>query len=404
MAMATAPYADCELYFPKHPENALDVSADGRGVVWFEVGSLQQTMVLDCKDSSGTKLPEQNVDRRAVFDSIKQSSPATAEALALPIPGTVRPALANPSSASVGDLLRGGFPIRPDATSDPDTYSRWLATVSTPAVQVKTHPRPSRIPAAGTNEPSPTWSGIVLDQPGVVYDVAFASWVQPSIIHLIDSTNAGFQDASFWIGLDGFSATGVITSNDVHQAGTFAEMDITSFDPPYCNVYRCYAATYWAFVERFPDPTWPTNQHLAGFTVRAGDLISAQVYIGDFSQNPDPNGGFLWYQVNNLTLNTVTAGCWGPAGCFRISFTNPPFNGVEAEGVIEMGGNPVPELPDYSSMQMTNFGAMTTSYVRHGFNGDSFLRVKMTGNAGDLSVAQEVAGTNNINFSWKGFQ
>jgi peptidase A4-like protein len=97
---------------------------------------------------------------------------------------------------------------------------------------------------------SSNWSGYA------AYNATFtdvkASWIQPAA-NCSSTTTA--QYASFWVGLDGYK------SSSVEQLGT--DSDCAGRNTP----------AYYAWWEMYPNPS---NQ-ISGFTVRAGDSISAEV-------------------------------------------------------------------------------------------------------------------------------
>jgi hypothetical protein len=251
------------------------------------------------------------------------------------------------------------------------------------------------------------WSGIALDNPGTAYDVAFGSWAVPTAWgNGVDIDNVGDQHLYTWPGLDG----GVV-NEDIAQTGTDSALLVNGYNPPSCMYSRCYAAAYRAWAQWFPDG----NITIPTFGVAAGDQVSAQVYIGDSDGNLAVNGCCMWFQINNLTQHTLGAGCEGSGSqCVAPFFseTNHHFVGDTAEWIIERTNSIGPNiLPKYGTLSMTNVGAFTVNYTRHGFGSDPFLNITMVNvqNPNDptyhaLSQVAPVDGTNNLTFTWDAYK
>jgi hypothetical protein len=185
MAMLTAPNANCALHFGD-PKNKLELGADPRGIVRFEVGVIPSQgpiwPILDCRNEAGQSLGRQIADDTAIIQEGDDASPATRAAAASSAGGTLRPPLqGDPLAPTQGELFRQGYPFRPDPVLDPDGYASWLWIVSEPYTRVPLRGFPSGIPAGpSTSADSLVWSGIALDNPGTAYDVAFGSWAVPT--------------------------------------------------------------------------------------------------------------------------------------------------------------------------------------------------------------------------------
>jgi Peptidase A4 family len=114
------------------------------------------------------------------------------------------------------------------------------------SVPVVEHPPPALLL---THSYSLNWSGYASYGGSAQFTDVKGSWVQPTATCSKKSTYA-----SFWVGLDGYN------SGTVEQIGTDA--DCASGKP-----------TYYAWYEMYPAP----SVNLAGYPVRPGDLLSAEV-------------------------------------------------------------------------------------------------------------------------------
>jgi len=127
------------------------------------------------------------------------------------------------------------------------------------------------VPDTPTYWNSPTWSGwIDIANKNVELRYVTANFTVPTV-----HCGASGEEALFFVGLDGWSATGipVPVNKTVEQAGVFVKCDISTPSG--------IMPSYHAWYEMYPDPS-----HTGG-AVSAGDTIAVSVYhnsaTGDYS-------------------------------------------------------------------------------------------------------------------------
>jgi hypothetical protein len=146
----------------------------------------------------------------------------------------------------------------------------------------------------GSQVTSSNWSGYaVTGAKDSVTDVK-GSWRVPSV----DCSTTPNADASFWVGIDGYS------SHTVEQIGTDSD----------CVNGK---ATYYAWYEFYPHFSYTINSP----TIEPNDIISAEVKY-------DSNGKF----TVSITVNPATA---NKGDSFSVSTKVPSANRSSAEWIIE---------------------------------------------------------------------
>jgi hypothetical protein len=188
----------------------------------------------------------------------------------------------DPTTASPADLLKHGFPARPDHPEHLERYKRIFAVMKDrfryiePAFRVNPRRRhgtaaarkflgtPGPVkPAVGTgNEISSIWSGSVVFPPtGQSFRWIVSEWTVPNVSAPADGDT--YYCAS-WIGIDGDSS---VTSLDLCQAGI--NSDVTRNGG---NITRdCYAWCEW-----FPGP----EIAITNFPVTFGDTMAITLCTG----------------------------------------------------------------------------------------------------------------------------
>jgi hypothetical protein len=349
LTIQTTPKAVCILGHATEKGLHLQFDADDRGVVRIHVaartGAQPIAVRLDCKGEDGHATSYPIELRTGTFGTLPNALPKEQERLGVPASKEkLRPPLqGNELELSRKDLLSRGYPPRPDPTTAPSLYARWLRIVSRPLtiVDPRTVPHPEL--SFGQNSPldsqrldSPTlpfgplsalsqvffnsasknWSGAVISAPGGQLFLAAADWSVPGVSPVGAPPNAV---AGEWVGLDGY----VPGSADIQQSGSAS------------NSYNIsgYAFTnYYMWIESWPSP--PAS--VPNFAVSAGDEVWVFVSLAD--QN-----GQTWFSdgsFGNLTAadNTVwfllINGTQNESAIIKIP-TPSAFVGTSAEFIME---------------------------------------------------------------------
>jgi Peptidase A4 family len=292
IAITTKPYAECRMR-PMAPsesrEEGLLLYADDEGVVRF--GALPELVadramrpVIDCKGDDGSS-SAYTVDLQASIEVITPRPPSPSSTR------TVLPALTGDLLALTEDeLMKGGYPPRPDPVRSPAQYSLWRSMVSTPATVVPSRGVPiSRkfAPSAGLAF-SEIWSGGILIQPSTVYAEVWGEWVVPDVSNSSKSHLNGNLVSSTWVGIGGWSTPA--GSQDLIQDGTEQDWQYPGF------------STYNAWYEQLPAQavTFPD------LAVGANDTVIALTFASDASGRVSASGGYAGFQMKNVTRNLVS--------------------------------------------------------------------------------------------------
>jgi hypothetical protein len=387
--LAVSPFASCVLHEDASSAAGLKIWADHRGIVRFFAESqsavLSANLVLDCQ-TPGQALTTLIVDPSALasgtaLDSAPQSLP-------------IRPALDahTADTLSQAELVRGGYPPRPGPNQPADALNQWRAMISRPMTILPATGviDPTRVNYPETDVSVPTWSGPTL-MSAFTYGQIQGYWNVPNVLsHGKYIQLNATQYSSMWVGLDGGKLMG--GSTDVAQAGTDQNIYYNSNGSPF-TTYRSWAE--WA-----PDP----ETILPAVTAYPGDSMYASVFIGDSSGNYNTSGGYLWFDVANLTRNYQTFGCIGAASsCSSHPTHGQHFVGDTAEWIIErpyVNGQFNP-FPNYGTAAMTSAEAWVSNdgyYNGHTYGTDAFNNYSIVSSGNTLSRATEGGGI--ISFTW----
>jgi len=242
----------------------------------------------------------------------------------------------DPITASDQELAAYGLPLRPDKTTDLADYRQWTRLarlMSNPDARWYGELKPRKVhgnvaavkPAAseeaaatfGVTVQGPNWSGVVNTVPGIKWNskTSFSyvkgefnvPWPQQAFNNSGGNICDGDTDqAAFWVGLDGFTVTGLNLGNQDNIAQT--GVDIAA---------NCNAQVAVAWVEWYPGPS------VGLFQVYPGDDISVMV--------EDINSTAAIFQVWDHTIRKSAS--------YRI---NAPSGyvlaGNEAEYIVERPG------------------------------------------------------------------
>lgn len=361
-----APGAECSLHLAgdADPSHALHLFADDDGVVSFAADSQASSdaaqAVLDCNEA-GVAHPYA-VDFR---DAAIRTRPAIARRA----DAVIRPALSgDPRLVTQAELVKGGYPLRPDPDRSPAMYATWLRAVSTPTelvgrgfvarAGVDTHYGNG---ASGTLKEESPWGGAELNA-GTSYSVVVAQWTLPSSIPSV--SQGGVYTAPIWAGLDGDTDHG--GSPDVIQAGTTFEvigiqLGKTSLVASYGGVFG------WAEYYSPTGTAAPTTPYTAGITISIGETIMVEAYPCDSNGNANMHGGYAFFEVEDVTTGKATT---TTAGNF-IKAPDNQFVGGTAEFIIEkeVNGN---LLAPYGTIDIVGLAGGTDGNL-HDFASDPVL-------------------------------
>jgi hypothetical protein len=238
----------------------------------------------------------------------------------------------NPLAASERELLRYGFPTRPDAQQSPELRKRWETEFSQPRKWVKAefeevpgkrhgparglHPAPAAAAPGGggaiANATSDNWSGSVAFAPaGRTFNWIQGQWTVPNP----HTASSGKFFASEWVGIDGAG------SPDVLQAGTETEVDSGG------------SIDVYAWWEWFPAP----EMKITSIPVAAGDVVLCLICVNSTTDA-------TVYYTNQSSLLTTSFTINPPAGTTLV--------GNSAEWVVERPtvGGKLSSLADYKAV------------------------------------------------------
>lgn len=374
------PHAVCFLSHPMTQGRRMQLDADAQGIVRFHAHAAKhgQSVELDLESSSE--------DGVTTFHkiAIRSDSRAPAQTRTPNSRGTVRPPLAGDLMAlSNRELIKRGYPPRPDPAQSPSRFARWHRRVARPftLVDAKMAPHPSvsfaqqksrrraqaRSPQSGPlpvfsptlplppprahsalqlsaptlplpppvarsmfNSNSNIWSGALLTNPVGQFCWIEADWRVPGVFALPNAPL--YSAAAEWIGLDS-------GGGDLYQAGTDSECWYSAGCEPFRSSWT--VTNYWMWIESLPFAPWG----LPNFPVSPGDTVSVDIFLADANgmswfQNGS-NGGLtpadnnVWFMIYNETQGLSY---WGtiPTAPQSIGGTSSTgFTGTTAEFILE---------------------------------------------------------------------
>jgi hypothetical protein len=349
MVFETQPNAACDL----HPAGVSDAArtmriyANADGYVRFYVHTREQSQLdadvqLDCSAAGNVTIYPLHVRTGAAPTA---EMPAPTSSMPVPKGSRVLPALTDDAARQLADadVISLGYPPRPDASTSPENYSKWLDLVSRPITLVPpqsvnrsdvSHKTPGAQAGSAT---AANWSGYEAQSTPGSYVAVTGEWLVPPIV----SGEPGFVTwSSLWVGLDGDGQV------DLVQAGT--EQNFLEFPTPVFGSLIEFA-TYYTWSELLPNQ--PTAQQL-GLAINPSDDVMVTVWVGDSRGAINPNGGYGWFYLYNRTQN-------------QASVTNTPlagtsFSGSQTEWIMErpLVNGAYAELSDYAVASMFNANAM----------------------------------------------
>src|SRR3984957_2825783 len=219
LVLQVMPDAICKLHSEneRDPKNHLKLFSDPDGFVHFHARPSAEhsdpvKIVIEC---------EVNGDIRTYPFEFRsnlrptQNMPLPPDIATHPKPkaDSIRPALSDDEIHNLSnvDLLKRGYPHRPDPKKALGAFHVWKRAVSTPVLVIK----PSVIIhpdiRAGSGEISPNWSGIELRGNTGSFSLVNANWLVPFVF---GNPADVLTYSSFWVGIDGDNLF------DLVQAGT----------------------------------------------------------------------------------------------------------------------------------------------------------------------------------------
>jgi hypothetical protein len=350
MVFETQPGAACDL----HPAGVSDAAhtmrlyANADGYVRFYVHTAEQSQLdtdvqLDCSAAGSVTTYPLHV-RTGVAPTAEMPAPKSS----MPVPkgSRILPALTDEAARQLADadVISLGYPLRPDASTSPENYSKWLDLVSRPITLVP----PQSVSRSDVSHktfdtqagPSTSfnWSGYEAQGAPGSYVAVTGEWLVPPIV--LGEPNL-ITYSALWVGLDGHGQI------DLVQAGTEQNfIDTTLFGKPVLEF-----ASYYTWTELLPNQ--PNEQQL-GLAINPLDDVMVTVWVGDSRGLINRNGGYGWFYLYNRTQNQAT-------------ITNTPlgstsFSGSQTEWIMErpLVNGALAELSDYAVASMFNAQAMPT--------------------------------------------
>jgi hypothetical protein len=214
--------------------------------------------------------------------------------------------------ASNKELLKYGFPPRPNKDALPTHHAKWERTMSRPLTYVtpefeildsttrarkNTVPMKDAIPPPAGVEGAPNdtiWSGAVNTSPpaGQTFCSVTASWVVPMAYPPQSAkVGNGWKDGTYtcaaWVGIDGFAGD----SGRLLQTGTFSTVIVSEGG----QITSQYAQPWFEWFPLVPSITYPN------FTVKPGDTVTCTVIGGRLGATTGLVG------ITNLGSNQITS-------------------------------------------------------------------------------------------------
>ena len=356
ITIASTPNAKCIV----QPSNATDSSqsmpvwADDVGLVhlWAAQKSSSEAYSVDCSGDGDTA--------KHVFDLADAATFVPATAAFAPVGRTTRPALTDPLGPSAADLVKGGYPPRPDPNLAPSSYKKWLNAVSKPATLIPPHlvERPD-LHFAGN-----TWCGYVLDNASTRYIVSVEQFYTPIFVPATGSTSS---NSALWAGLDGYGTADVI-QDGVDYAST--------------GSVGSYSAWYEYFCPGTPTPAACRPVFNTSMVVSASDEMLFWSWEADSSctyGSGHTGYGCFWYEDETTLVQ---------AGDFIVTAPNNSFGGATVEGIMESQQGVALSPWYFSNME---FDGWDTSLTEHNINSDSSQNITLFG-ASDTMATTSYAG------------
>lgn len=279
-----------------------------------------------------------------------------------------------PGKASARELLKYGYPRRPDRESEAHLLPLWEKAFARPHHRIRAEveidrvllnraDRWARVVRDGRFAPS-GWGGIVAltsdfsfsppEPPTMVY----GEMAVPAIAPDFDNPNTPMT-VGFWVGIDGYG------TNQVLQAGIAATVTGENVD-------------YWTWFEWFPAP--PVR--IPNFPIERGDVVTVLVCA------PSVGQGFASF-LNRQTGATTSVGFLPPPGLTAL--------GATAEWIVE---GISADLPNFT---LFGFHECVAGTKTHRIDLSHPTETEIAGVGGNLTVAAAWGGSH-VLVVWEGFR
>jgi hypothetical protein len=362
ITIATSPNAKCILRSSVSPNTqSMPVWADDVGLVhlWAAPKSASEGYSLECNESR--TVVQHAFDLAAAATFVHATPRATAAGR------TVRPALANPLSIAQADLVKAGYPPRPDPTLAPTLYKKWLETVSVTAIQVPPNlvERSDLHFQAGNGS---AWCGLFLQNFTNHYSLAVGTFAVPPFVPIASQSNA-----AIWPGVGG---------GEVIQDG----VDYQSL-----GSVGHYNAWY--------EYTGPSSNAVfnTAMVIRPADSMDFWAWEGNSSCTMVAGGGYgcFWYQ--NQTPNPPTS-----FGTLGVQAPDNSFNGQTALAMMERQSGVA--LSPWYFAEMALIGVDSVGY-EHFFATDVYWNATLVNASGQVMCSPQYGGyPNYVSYLWQSAQ
>jgi len=424
IAMMTLPKATCVVHAANDSgaEHSIKAFADDDGMIHFHVTPSAESeqvahFAVDC--TAAHQFVTFDLELRPNSVPTDDMPAPVAEVRAQQATDVIRPALSNAEAISLSgdELLKRGYPVRPDAGQAPGAFATWLKAVTKPSRFVnprqverpEVHAGPATFTGGLMNAPvgnggngtgstttlinSSNWSGFVLENPGVTYDLVAGEWYVPAARA---EWNAHVY-SNLWIGLDGWG-TNSVGYWDLWQAGTDSDVQ---------NILLAWNFTTYDAWTFFLQPG--VGGVLSNFTVEPGDEIFSEVWVADAGSSPSLSGLFAIALLEDLTRgeSTLVYQCRGSVRngeCTNVNQTQ--ILGLSADWILERPevSGKLPDLANYQSAHMYDAVAQQSNGAWMAYNGNGAVNDQfIMYNSADLMSGAYADSSTEIGFEWYNF-
>lgn len=343
--------------------DSMPVWADDMGIVHLWSPPTPEKMFLQCDEDGQMVEYLLDLADEATFTPATPRVVSTAR--------TALPALTDPLGPSQEELIKAGYPPRPDPVRAAPLYQQWLDIVATRAVLLKPHviERPEIHLFNYSNVSSDNWGGTIMDVTAVRY-----TWSLATISSVPGFSSGGFPHSviSMWAGLDGSSG-----ATDLIQNGIYYEFFVTG---TYYYVYE-YVPNHIRLVSGFTSP---------------GNSVTFWAWEGDAAcVNGAGHTGYGCFWGKNNTTGLVIA-------TIAIQAPNALFQGKTAEAIAErpggaLNGYPLSKFTTLATMQMS---AVDSTGAWHSITSDHFKNSTLINGSGQAMLDTEFCCSNYTTWTW----
>jgi hypothetical protein len=280
----------------------------------------------------------------------------------------------DPHAAEQTQLLKHGFPRRPDPQREPRLSALWNRAFSRPVRYTKAElevdlvwsQRRSLLQMKQVDFKPTGWGGVVVEPSSLGIsepaNVVFAQWTIPTVLPISNPSQP--ITAGFWVGLDGY------TNGQVLQAGVAVTVNPDT------------TVSWWAWTEWYTTTFKDPAVKIANFNVSVGDTVSFLVCA------PASDHGFV--AVQNLTTSQATSvGINARPGITSV--------GASAEWIVEGISD---DLPEFQPFVFSSCNAGTKDYT-FDLSPDGII-INIEGAQGPLTHTS-IASPTTMVIDWAGF-